>query len=101
MNYQEFLRRKLCLADNYGFEIEQSEISEILKPHQKDLVMWAVKGGRRAIFADFGLGKTLIALEALRLIISKSAGRALIVAPLGVPKTGRRGYGVELNGQYF
>jgi len=48
-------------------------------------VVWAVRGGRRAIFASFGLGKTLMQLEAVRLILAKlGRGRGLIVCPLGV-----------------
>src|SRR5690606_24057787 len=45
---------------------------------------WAVRGGRRAIFAAFGLGKSVIQLETLRIILKRSGGRGLIVAPLGV-----------------
>jgi DNA modification methylase len=85
LSYEEFLRKKLCLAESYGFDSDRTEVNPIAKPHQKDLVAWAVKGGRRAIFADFGLGKTMIQLEALRLILDKlGSGRALIIAPLGV-----------------
>jgi len=48
-------------------------------------VRWAVEGGRRAIFAAFGLGKTRMALETVRLTLAKSGGRrALIICPLGV-----------------
>lgn len=50
--YEEFLRSKMELALESGFEIEQSEINPILKPHQRDAVQWAVRGGRRALF-DF------------------------------------------------
>lgn len=32
-------------------------------PHQRDIVHWAISGGRRAIFASFGLGKTMMQLE--------------------------------------
>ena len=63
ISYQDFLRKKLCLAENSGFDIDCAEVNSIAKPHQKDLIAWAVKGGKRAIFADFGLGKTLIQLK--------------------------------------
>jgi len=57
----------------------------MLKPHQRDAVVWAVTGGRRAVFASFGLGKTLIQLEIVRLVLAKLGhGRGLIVLPLGV-----------------
>ena len=55
-----------------------------LKPHQKDGVKWALKGGRRALFEGFGLGKTVQALEFCRIVTKKKGGKALIVAPLGV-----------------
>jgi len=82
--YTKFLEAKRALADNRGFEIEDTDISPVLKPHQKAIVKWAVRGGRRAIFAAFGLGKTLIQLETIRLVLKEAGGRGLIVCPLGV-----------------
>lgn len=61
--YQDFLKRKIKVAENYGFHIDQSEINPICKPHQKDIIQWALAGGRRAVFASFGLGKTICQLE--------------------------------------
>jgi hypothetical protein len=56
----------------------------VAKPHQADVVAWAVRGGRRAVFGAFGLGKTLMQLEAERLLLKKmGGGRGLIVTPLG------------------
>ena len=84
MTYDEFLRSKIAIARDSGFNIELSEINNILKPHQKDAVRWAIHGGCRAIFASFGLGKTVIQLEILRLILQKEGGKALIVTPLNI-----------------
>lgn len=84
MNYDEFLLKKVALAKDSGFEIEQSEINPILKPHQKDAVQWAVKGGCRALFEKFGLGKTVQELEWCRIVTEHAGGKALIVLPLGV-----------------
>ncbi|MGI5085424.1 DNA methyltransferase [Treponema putidum] len=84
MTYDEFLRSKIAIAKDSGFNIELSEINNILKPHQKDAVKWALHGGCRAIFASFGLGKTVIQLEILRLILQKEGGKALIVTPLNI-----------------
>src|SRR5713226_236892 len=84
-DYQAFLQRKVAIAESYGFDVDLSEINPLLKPHQTVTVQWAVKGGRRALFLAFGLGKTLIQLEILRLILKHSGGGdALIVCPLGV-----------------
>ena len=83
-DYGAFLRRKACLAPEWGFDVHPDEVNPILKPHQRDCVMWALKGGRRALFEAFGLGKTMQQLEILRLIREREAGRCLIVCPLGV-----------------
>lgn len=82
--YLNFLETKIAKSEKSGFKIEQSEVNDMLFPHQKDIVMWAIEGGRRAIFAAFGLGKTFMQLEVLRIISTKESGRQLIIAPLGV-----------------
>lgn len=84
MTYEEFLYTKIEIATDSGFEIDRSEISDVLKPHQADSVWWAIKGGRRALFEAFGLGKTLMELEYCRLVVKHKGGKALIVLPLGV-----------------
>lgn len=84
MNYIEFLRRKIEIAPVSGFDIDDSEINQALKPHQRDAVKWAVRGGRRGLFESFGLGKTAQQLEFCRIVIKHAGGKALIVLPLGV-----------------
>lgn len=89
--YAEFLSDKLRLAESFGFDVAKSDVNPLLKPHQAAIVQWAVRGGRRAIFAAFGLGKSMMQLETLRLVIAKSGGgRALIICPLGVRQEFRR-----------
>ena len=63
MTYREFLESKIELATDSGFEVDKSRINKALKPHQCDAVAWALKGGRRALFESFGLGKTAQELE--------------------------------------
>ncbi|QDP58339.1 MAG: hypothetical protein Unbinned664contig1000_20 [Prokaryotic dsDNA virus sp.] len=82
--YTEFLKGKIKLAEFTGFDVEPWEINPLLSPHQRDIVIWAVRGGRRAVFAAFGLGKSFIQLEILRLITGRFDGRGLIICPLGV-----------------
>ena len=82
--YFQFLKSKIAIAKDYGFEISDNELNPILKPHQKDIIKWAIKGGKRAIFASFGLGKTVIQLEICKHIIEKEGGKALIICPLGI-----------------
>ena len=94
--YDDFLRDKVAFDRSFGFDVDDADLSPIFqpkhpdfKPHQRDIVKWAVKGGRRAIFARYGLGKSVMQLEALRLCTTHPAsgsvnGRGLLVAPLGV-----------------
>ena len=85
LSYAEFLAAKAQLATSSGFEVDPAEVHASLKPHQRDAVVWAVRGGRRAIFASFGLGKTRIQLEIERLVLAhQGGGRGLITLPLGV-----------------
>ncbi len=82
--YREFLEGKIKLAEASGLEVDPSEVTPLLKPHCRAIVPWAVRGGRRAIFASFGLHKTAMQLEILRLIVARTGGAGLIVLPLGV-----------------
>ena len=84
ISYKDFLLTKVAFAPETGFEISKDKINTALKPHQRDAVMWAVKGGRRALFEAFGLGKTVQELEWCRIITAEKGGKALIVMPLGV-----------------
>ena len=89
MDYEEFVASKALTSPESGFD-PGSEISDVLFPFQRDIVRWACKGGRRAIFAAFGLGKSLMQLELMRLIGSREGGRQLIVCPLGVRQEFKR-----------
>lgn len=84
MEYLEFLKSKIEIATDSGFDIEPSQLNKALKPHQKDAVAWALRGGRRALFESFGLGKTVQELEFCYQAAKHLGGRALIVLPLGV-----------------
>lgn len=85
-DYEEFLKTKVQFDETYGFRVNVDDINDTLKPHQKAIVQWAVEGGRRAIFAAFGLGKSVMQLETLRLILDHEGPghKALIICPLGV-----------------
>lgn len=77
--YEAFVRGKVDYERYFGFDIDESELSPSLLPHQRDLVRWAVKGGRRALFESFGLGKTIQALEICRLILKDKVGDIWLV----------------------
>ena len=80
--YEEFLRRKEITVPSVGIDVENITISDELFDFQRDIVLWALKKGKAAIFAGTGLGKTLMQLEWARHI----GGTVLILAPLAVSK---------------
>lgn len=82
MQYEDFLRSKRLIVPSAGISAADSDIHSVLFPFQRDLVRWALRKGRAAIFADCGLGKTFMQLEWARLL----GERALIVAPLSVAR---------------
>lgn len=81
MEYIEFLRNKMAISHQTGFDINTEEITPTLYPHVKDTVRWAVAGGCRAIFSSFGMQKTVTQLEILRVILNHKGGKGLIVCP--------------------
>jgi DNA modification methylase len=84
MTYEQFLQSKIKIEPEQGQTISASDINPRLKPHQRATVEWMVNGGRRACFASFGLGKSVIQLETIRITRQKAGGMGLIVIPLGV-----------------
>lgn len=84
MEYLEFLKTKIEIAKESGFDISPDKINPALKPHQRDAVIWALRGGRRALFESFGLGKTVQEIEFCHQAAVHEGGQALIVLPLGV-----------------
>lgn len=84
MSYKKFLENKIVIAESFGQKITAGDLSPLLLPHQRDIVQWAIEGGRRAIFASFGLGKTVMQLELARMIIKITGKPFLICMPLAV-----------------
>jgi len=83
-DYTQFLRAKIKMAQFAGVTVTPDALHPILFPHQRDIVRWAVQGGNRAIFASFGLGKSLMQCEWMRQLLAHHDGAGLIVCPLGV-----------------
>jgi hypothetical protein len=81
-NYESFLQQKIVAIPSVGQEITDSDVHPMLFPFQRDIVKWAVRKGRAAVFVDTGLGKTFIQLEWARLI----GENTLFVAPLSVAR---------------
>lgn len=96
MNYAEFLDGKVHRAEMHGFD--PVYLPDCLMPFQRALVTWATQKGRAAIFADCGLGKTLMQLVWAQNVVERTNGRVLILTPLAVSaQTVREGekFGVE------
>lgn len=80
--YTEFLVRKKPSIRAMGLSVTCSDVNPMLYEWQRKIVSWAVNIGRAAIWADTGLGKTLMQLEWIRIVSGNGIG--LIVAPLAV-----------------
>jgi len=82
MEYKEFLKSKTHLSGEYGFD--PVFMPDSLFGFQQSLVEWSLRKGRAAIFADCGLGKTLMALTWCQNIVQHTNGKTLIVTPIAV-----------------
>ena len=84
MEYKEFLETKKKKFVESGFDIEEENLNENLFDFQKYIVKIALKKGRFAIFADCGLGKTLMQLSWANEVFKHTGKKVLILAPLAV-----------------
>lgn len=100
VDYKAFLERKIKLASADGIEVAESDMNPALRPHCKPIVRWALRGGQRAIFASFGLHKTSMQLEIMRLIGKHVGCHRLIVLPLGVRQEFARDAAEIFKGRY-
>lgn len=78
--YEAFLESKRVVVRPSGINVLAADIHPLLFPFQRDIVRWALRLGKACIFADCGLGKTLMQLEWARRI----GGKCLILTPLAV-----------------
>jgi len=81
-DYKDFLNAKTQLGERCGFD--PVFMPDFLFPFQQALITWAIEKGRCAIFADCGLGKTLMQLVWCQNIIENTNGNVLILTPLAV-----------------
>lgn len=91
MEYKEFIESKRIVDRPAGIE-DPVRISTKLFPFQRDIVRWALRRGRAAIWADCGLGKTPMQLEWAKAVSRHTRKPVLILAPLAVAgQTAREG----------
>jgi hypothetical protein len=83
MDYAEFLRRKAMSDPMTGID-NPPELPKALFPFQHDIVTWALRRGRAALFAGTGLGKSLMALSWANAVHEHTNGNVLILTPLAV-----------------
>lgn len=98
-NYQAFLESKREKVNPVGFEVPPEDINSHLFAWQSDIVRWALRRGRAAMFEDCGLGKTAQQLEWARHVVKHTGKAVLILAPLAVSdQTVREGakFGIEV-----
>lgn len=97
MDYLEFVKHKQLIAETSGFELTRDSLHPILFDFQKDIVLWALKRGKAAVFAGTGLGKTLMQTEWAKHVNDHTGGRVLILAPLAVAtQTAREAEKIDL-----
>lgn len=81
-DYGEFLRQKSQGGADSGFA--PAWMPDFLFDFQRELVEWAVRKGRAAIFADCGLGKTPMGLTWASNVARKTGKPVLYLTPLAV-----------------
>ena len=98
MNYEDFVKSKRRAEVATGHA--PGELNEHLFDFQHAIVSWAVRRGRAAIFADTGLGKTLMQLSWADEVANHTGGIVVVLAPLAVSEqTIEQGatFGIEVN----
>ena len=83
-SYNEFLKKKQKVHTKSGFEVNINDLNPAMFDFQKFIVSRALSHGKYAIFADCGLGKTLMQLEWAYQVAKKTKEPVLILAPLAV-----------------
>jgi len=82
MEYKDFISNKKHLLGEFGFT--PNYVPDMAFDFQKYIIEKAVQKGRMAIFADTGLGKTLMQLSIANNVIKHTNGKVLILTPLAV-----------------
>ncbi len=118
MTYEEFLKTKIKVEQPKGIKVDRKLFHHSGKPHQNDIIEWAIERGAALVAPDTGLGKSHICIEVMRIIQMKFGGKCLIATELGATETfinpdpsvgegarlgvklGRRAFLTELNDTY-
>jgi DNA modification methylase len=82
--YTQLLQSKIQVYTGAGFEVNPAALHPSLFPHQRDAVQWALRHGRALIACSFGLGKSRMQIDLMRIIHERTGRPTLVVCPLGV-----------------
>lgn len=82
--YESFIQSKQIKAQTSGFVVDRASLHPTLFDFQRDIVRWALRRGRAAIFAGTGLGKTRMQIEWAMNVHRLTDGDVLMLAPLAV-----------------
>lgn len=98
VTYEEFLARRLAKMPRDGVDVSDDQLSDHLFPFQREIVRFACRVGRAAVWADTGLGKTRMMLTWCDLM----GDTTLIIAPLAVAdQTVREAEQIGLTARYI
>ena len=90
MTYEEFLKSKERRAESSGFEKPREDMCPMLFDWQRDIVYWALRKGKAALFEDCGAGKTIQFLEWGVSVAEYTGKPVLVVSPLAVAEQTKR-----------
>lgn len=100
IQYRDFINNKNIVFKSAGFEVNRDSLNINMFDYQKDIIRFCLAKGRSAIFADCGLGKTIMQLEWANQVCKHTDGKVIILAPLAVTEqTKREGekFGINVN----
>lgn len=84
MDYKEFIQNKHTHIKSCGFDVEKCNLNQKAFEWQRDVVRWALKKGKCALFESCGLGKTIQSLMWAREVVNYTNKSVIILAPLAV-----------------
>lgn len=90
LTYEEFLKTKGRTAISSGFTADRTQFNKHLFPFQADILYWALRKGRCALFEDCGMGKAIQSLEWGRNVVEHTGKPVLFVCPLSVAEQTKR-----------
>lgn len=90
MTYEEFLEKKKVTAISSGFDKPKEQMNKNLFDWQKDIVHWALRKGRAALFEDCGAGKTVQFLQWADAVVEQTGKPVIVLSPLAVAEQTKR-----------